>query len=121
MKLVLSDKTYKRRDESSTGDGRVTVHNGLLHVTLNGLDHTGLQLEMVVTTTSIHVRHYEYAMYMCTYIGDGAESSNGRGSVLVLLSCHVLRQTAGDDDDIIGNLGHLLDGEVDEPTKGQVM
>ena len=56
-----------------------------------------------------------------THVSDGDEGSNGRCSILVLLPGHVLRQTARDDDDIISNLGHLLDGEVDESTEGQVL
>ena len=35
-------RAYKGGDKCSAGNGRVPVNNGLLHVALNGLDHTSL-------------------------------------------------------------------------------
>jgi len=55
-----------------------------------------------------------------THIYDTAESPYGTGSILVLLPCHVLGQTAGHYDDVIGYLGHLLDGKVDQSPQSDI-
>lgn len=77
-----------------------------------------MDLQIIVT---LRYTHKHSLTHTHTHISDGGESSNGRCSVLVLLPSHVLCQAARDDDDIIGNLGHLLYGEIDQTTEGQVL
>lgn len=76
----------KGRDKSCTGNARTLVYDGLLHVAFNALQH-GI-------------------------ISDSAKSSNRWTTVRVLLARHVLGQRAGDNDDVIGDGGHLFDAQV---------
>lgn len=55
-----------------------------------------------------------------THVDDAAQCPDGAGPVLVLLASHVLGEAAGHDDDVVGNLGHLLDGQVHQPPQGHV-
>ena len=81
----------ERGDESSRGHSRVPVHDGLLHVSLNGLQHH--------------------------WVGDRTESSDSGSSVAILLSSHVLGQGGRHDDHILCDSRQLLDPEVDQSSE----
>ena len=83
------------RDQSSRGDSPILVHDSLLHVSLDGLQHCSV----------------------CNL----AEGADGGGSVDVLSASHVLRQTACHDDHVVGQDGQLLDGQVDQTAQSGVL
>ena len=56
-----------------------------------------------------------------TYINDTAESPDSTGPVLILLPSHVLGEAAGHNNDIVGYFGHLLDGQIHQPTKSHIL
>ena len=76
-------------DECSRAHSWVSVDDGLLHVSLDGLQHHG--------------------------VSDGAKGTDGCRPVVVLLASHVLGERGGDDDDILGNIGQLLNTKVHQP------
>ena len=85
----------QRRDERGTRHARRLVHYRLLHVALNALQHG--------------------------VVGDAAEGADGRSAVRVLLARHVLGERAGDDDDVVGDVGHLLDAQVEHAAEEHVL
>ena len=84
----------ERGDEGGGGHGRVPVHDGLLHVPLDGLQHHRVR--------------------------DRAQGSDGGCSVAILLPGHVLGQGGRHYDHILRNAGQLLDPEVHEPPQDGV-
>ena len=85
------DSPLASQSRHTTTTRRLPVNDGLLEISLNPLEHGP--------------------------IGNGTECPDSRGAVEILLAGHVLHETAGDNDDIIGNVSHLLDGEVDHSAK----
>ncbi len=50
------------------------------------------------------------------YVSYFAEGTYGRSTVVVFLAGHVLCERTGHDDDVIGNVSHLFDEQVDHAT-----
>ena len=84
----------KGGDEGCARNAWALVNDGLFHVAFDALQHG--------------------------VISDSAQSSNRRTTVRVLFARHVLCQRARDNDDIVGDRGHLFDAQVQHSAEHDV-
>ena len=62
----------------------------------------------------------EYPCLCSTHVSDPAQCPDRRSTELVLFAGHILGQTAGNNDHILRDIGHLLDAQINHAAEGHL-